>query len=91
MNVVNYEIRGLTSPLEPIVQYNNNSRLKHKQARPICNCEGDSDDMAPECAFICDQVAQAVTQAVAIAGGRAHSMSRKRRSHVKKSHTKKMK
>lgn len=89
MNVINYEIRGLTSPLEPIVRYNH--KLKYKQPRPMCNCEGDSDDMAPECAFICEQVAQAVTQAVAIAGGRAHSMSRKRRTHVKNSHTKKNK
>lgn len=90
MNVVKYEIRGLTSPLEPIVQYQYN-RLKHKQARPICKCDDDSDDMAPECAFICEQVEQEVTEAVATAGGRSHGMSRKRRSHVKKSHTKKMK
>ena len=90
MNVVNYGFHGLTSPLQPIVQYN--PRLHHhKQARPLCNCDDDSDDMAPECAFVCNQVEQAVTEAVATAGGRAHSMSRKRRSHVKKSHTKKMK
>ena len=91
MNVVNYEIRGLTSPLEPIVQYQYNNKLKHKHARPICNCDDDSDDMAPECAFICNQMEQAVTEAVVTAGGRSHGMSRKRRSHVKKSHTKKMK
>ena len=81
MNVVNYGFHGLTSPLQPIVQYNRNPKLNYKQARPLCNCDDDSDDMAPECAFVCNQ---------SITSIKSHNTS-KRRSHVKQSHTKKMK
>jgi len=58
---------------------------KQKQAprpSPWCRCDSDDQEMAPECAFICNNVV-----------GPSHKerkTTKKRRAHVKKTHTKRI-
>ena len=70
--------RALVSPLQPIFQCNN-TKSNFRQSRPMCNCDDDDDDMAPECAFLCNNGI--------VVNGSSHKTSKKRRPHVKKTHT----
>ena len=76
--------KELVSPFHPVfqlLQSTNNS----KQSRPLCNCHDDDDDygMAPECAFVCNMLSRD--------SRKAHNTTKKRRTHVKKTHTNKIK
>lgn len=77
------EFKELVSPFHPVFQPQANKCKP--QTRPICNCDDDNDDcgMAPECAFVCNMLSRD--------SHKAHNTTKKRGTHVKKTHTKKIK
>ena len=77
--------KGLVSPFHALFQPQTNNKCK-PQSRPLfCNCDDDDEDggMAPECAFVCNMRSRD--------SRKAHKATKKRGTHVKKTHTKKMK
>ena len=76
--------KELVSPFHSLVQCTKRSN----QSRPMCNCDHDDDEendfgMAPECAFVCNMLSRD--------SRKARNATKKRGTHVKKTHTKKMK
>ena len=73
-----FMFKELVSPFHSLVQCTTRS----KQSRPMCNCDHDDEEndfgMAPECAFVCNNVAH----------HNSHNTTKKRRTH---SHAKKTK
>jgi hypothetical protein len=74
--------RALISPFQPIFQCNSQQK-QTRQSRPMCSCDDDDDDMAPECAFLSNLGVGS--------NAPTRKTSKKRRTHIKKTHTKKYK